>query len=495
MNKKYTFLIPLSIILSSFLLRLSLISKGPYHLDCLNLAIKSQLTLDTGVLQNLFGPGYPLTVILGAFFIFLGRLFSIQDPVIMVNFMSVVFSSLAVGLLYIICRNEFDSRTGIFASLLFSITPIFLGISVYGKSHAPSTCFLLASIYFLLQNNKNTSTKKLVFSAIFLGFMGACRVQDALLMVPAMTYLLFLNRESFKKNFFNMLVFWAIAGFVVILYHLPYVLSDQNPFFKKQFSHFWGQGVTHSFRGILSPALLIAWDYFLRTLTPLGIMITFFGLFFSFLKDHKHTFFLVLWFFVPLFFYGNLYTIAPRYFAFSIAPLFIFQGYVLSVFFTYKPPYKIIAILLFLSTAYMSFGEIYAPLAFRHKNALLPEYAQWVKSITEDNAIILIGSDHGTFMKYYGGLNVKQKPNGRFLLKDEELLAYKKDLDDLLDRGIPLYISLSDIHCYDLHKQFEFLFNEFYELETVGGHYNEFWHKGSFSQIIYYETLFRLHKK
>jgi len=495
MKKIYSLLLPTLILLTSFLLRLSLISKGPYHVDCLNLALKAQETLDTGVLQNLFGSGYPLTVILGALFIFVGRFFSISDPVIMVNFMSVVFSSFSILALYFFTKKLFNTTAGIFTSILFSITPIFLSISVYGKSHAPSIFFLLIFMIYLFQYKEKLIKKDFLFASIFYGLMGACRLQDMILIAPAIVFSIFSTKQLFKQKILACLNFFAIAGTVVAIFHLPYLISNQNQFFKMQFSIFWYQGVAHSFRGLFSPALEITFNYFLTSMTLLGLIISFFGLFFIWLKNHKTSIFFILWFLIPILFYGNLWTITPRLFAFCLIPLFIAQGFLLSKFFAYKNIFKIITLSFFLFTGYISLSLIYPPLSFRHKNDLLPQYAKWVKKVTENNAVIILGGDHGLFMTYYGNLNVIGKPSGRFHFKKDELLEYKEKIDSLINRNKPVYISFNDLHVYDFHNQFATLISNHYTLEAVGGNFTEFWHKGSFNQIIFYDTLFKINPK
>src|SRR3989338_3302267 len=104
--------IPLSLFLLSFFIRLAFISKGPFHYDALELAINAQKTLQTFKLHYLHIPGSPLTVIIAAINIAIFRLFSVNDPVFVVNFMSVYFSSLCVVLLYWVVKELFDELSG-----------------------------------------------------------------------------------------------------------------------------------------------------------------------------------------------------------------------------------------------------------------------------------------------------------------------------------------------------------------------------------------------
>jgi len=136
-------------------LRLAFLSKGPFHVDCLNLAINAEKTLNTLQMHYLFGPGYPLTVLLGAIFVGLAKIFAIADFVIAVNFVSVFFGALCILAHYSLVRKLLDESCAFFSSLMLSIFPIFLILSVYGNSHTPSLFFLLAGISSLLSFQTN----------------------------------------------------------------------------------------------------------------------------------------------------------------------------------------------------------------------------------------------------------------------------------------------------------------------------------------------------
>jgi len=197
------------LILFSFVIRFALISKGPYHVDCLSLAMVSQHLADNFQLKHQFGSGYPLTVILGALFIAFTRLFQITDPVYSVNLMSVVLSSLSVGVFYVLVERLLNKRTAVFAAVAFSLSPIFLGISVYGKSHIPSLFFLLLSVYFLTRNGEDRTIKDFWLSAVFMGFMGACRLQDMVLVAPAVTVYLMLGKVISRQLIRQVCLFLA----------------------------------------------------------------------------------------------------------------------------------------------------------------------------------------------------------------------------------------------------------------------------------------------
>jgi hypothetical protein len=129
LKKIHPFLIPFLLFFASFLLRLALISKGPYHMDCLNLAIQVERTLSTQKLQPLFGFGYPLTVLSGVFFFWLTKFWGHADPVFAVNLMSVVFGSLCIPTFYAFIKRILDERTAILSSIALSLSPLFLALA------------------------------------------------------------------------------------------------------------------------------------------------------------------------------------------------------------------------------------------------------------------------------------------------------------------------------------------------------------------------------
>src|SRR5262245_39145858 len=105
MQRSPTLLIPGLLFLLSFFLRVSLLSKGPFHLDSLNLAIQSAETLRTHQLHFLFGIGYPVAVVLGTIFVAIGSLLGNSDPVFGVNLMSAFCGALAVVIFYLLAEK------------------------------------------------------------------------------------------------------------------------------------------------------------------------------------------------------------------------------------------------------------------------------------------------------------------------------------------------------------------------------------------------------
>ena len=189
-SRTKSFLLPLSLLCLSFCIRLSLISKGPFELDCLGLALNAQQTATTGQLQYFNAAGYPLAVALGAFFIRLTNLFSVNDPIFAVNLMSVCFGSAIVPLQYLLTKNLLNERAALYSAVMLSFIPVLFLQSLFGISHNIFIFFLLLGFYWLtLTPVDHPKSLFLILSGVALGLAASTREQDIVLMLPAIFYL------------------------------------------------------------------------------------------------------------------------------------------------------------------------------------------------------------------------------------------------------------------------------------------------------------------
>ncbi|MCK5014052.1 MAG: glycosyltransferase family 39 protein [Candidatus Omnitrophica bacterium] len=451
-------------------------------------------------MQSLFGTGYPITVLFGAFFIFLSRIFFQNDPVVAVNLMSVVFSALCIPVLYAISNKLFGRLAAFLSSLIFSVTPIFLGISIYGKSHTPSIFFLLTGLYYLLCFAETHRRKFLFISSIFIGLMGAARLQDMVLMTIPLSFLCAFgtnkeNRNSAKKEIFgNLFTFWAIALTAIVMFHLPYLNKEHHPHYMSNVAWFWRQGIPGNFRGVFSRSLAVSFIFLFKTFTEIGFAISIIGLIFIGKKSPRILFFFLLWIGIPLFFYGNLHTTVPRFLAFILPPLILAQGYMFAKLMNINSPFRLISTAIYCTILYLIFTSIFPLLYTRHAYALLPDYAKWTSQTIGKNAYF-ITSDDRLFYNYYGGLNILVRPMGFHSLEDEALNDFKQELDVLLEDNIPVYTTSVGLYAYNPEKKFSSLIENNYHLEVVGKKLYEDWHRGDLKQKIFHNRLIRLRKK
>ena len=474
----------------SFSLRFFLISKGPYHVDCLGLAIAAENTLKTLHLNYEYGFGYPTDVILATFFVWLLRVFGFQDSVFAVNFMSVVISSLSIPLFYATIKKLLDRRTALLSALLLCFSPIYLGLSVYGKSHTPSLFFLILGIYFLI----NKAKKKYFFlSAIAVGFMGATRLQDMVVMAIPISYLLFSGEKDLKIFFKDLVLYWSIVFGVTALLHAPYVIGPDKEEYLSQLSAFT-KDASSQWVSLFSPALFSCLNYFEMNSTWLGLILALLGFILLLTRKPKIFLFCFLWFMVTLLFFGNMWSTRPRYLNLTIPALCIAQGFFLAYFINLRKIFKITTLIALLIIIFIPFNSILPILWFRHQRALLPEYVQWLDRMVEKNAVF-ITSDEGLFINYYADHAILYKPVELYTpVAEGQFNDFKKQLDALLNQNTPLYITSKTIHAYDLSKKFkEFMLNN-YKLEYVGRNYSDDWHKGELFFQAYPNYLFKITK-
>ncbi len=497
LNKFYPLLFFLLFFIASFLLRISLISKGPYHLDCLALSINAKQTLGTHQLYYQFGTGYPLTVLIGSFFIAATQWFARHDAVFAVNFMSVVLSSLSVSIFYIFIKNVVNNRAAFFSALFFSLHPIFLSLSVYGNSHVVCVFFLLLSLYALTQPHQKF---RYFFFSLFFGLMGAARLQDMILMlIPISIFWIAWHKnipENSQRKILSLALCLISALLIAALFHIPYLLGKTYTQYSSQFRIFCNIGLTTTFRGFFSAYLVHSITIIFFSTTLAGILIAWVGL----LKMLKHNtscgLLTLAWFWVPLSFYGNLLTSVPRFFLISIVPLCFLIGYgVDKLLYTKKIIIKFAIIALCTTIILLpNITNIFPILSFRHSHALYPAWAQYVKDHTEPQALIITGDDE-LFLNHYAQRKTLYRPKAMNHLDETEFKTFKESLATQLSNHVPVYVTTMGLSTYNPNGIFSNYIHDHYRLEYRGTKTIEDWHLGELFLTKVEESLFRVYQK
>jgi len=373
--KNKNFYLPLTIFCLSFFLRLTLISKGPFSVDSLDLAIYAEKTVDTLTLQKQTGLGFPLSVLLSSLAVMVSRWFSIFDPVWSVNMLSVTLSSFTVLTFYLLSREIFDDRVAILTATGFSLSPIFLGLSVYGKSQIPALFFLMLSILVLWHYLKTRRRRYFLMCALFLGCFGATRIHELVLMAIPISFLFFqgnnISSQKAKRStiigcFKELSLLWILTGIVTILFYIPLLIQDQQGGTVTDFSFLWKFGLLENFLGLTMRGFLFCLDQLSKNFTELGLLLGVAGLIILAIKKRWMFCFLLLWVICPFIFYGNLKTsITGRYFVLLIAPIVLLQGVVLEKLFSINKHVKRVAIIFYCGIVFSMFWNIYPNLKLR----------------------------------------------------------------------------------------------------------------------------------
>jgi 4-amino-4-deoxy-L-arabinose transferase-like glycosyltransferase len=479
-------LIALVLFALAFAMRLALISKGPYYVDALELAMKAEKTLQTLTLNYMHVPGHPLVVILASAILFLTRVFGINDPVFSVNFMSVIFGSLSIGIFYLLARKFLDERGSLMASLILCFFPLHLYVSTIGFNHAVSIFFHLFGIYFLFLYLEKYELQKMILSAFLLGLGAASRLADGFIMFAVIflfiTWSFKYSNLSGKSVFRNLLGFLLIYGATIILFYLPAfftgALSEmQNSVSGLYYLYFEPRSII-----LMSKEIVAVFDGGGLVLLIAGVV------YFFIYKNRILLYFLLLWFLSLFLFYGNLSIEEIRFFLLPLIPAFVMLGYFISRLRKGKAPLYQFMLLLIV----VNFSEPYKNIYLRHVNNFQEDFAKFVARSTEPDSYI-VAMDEGPFIEYYSKRKVLYKAIG---LDKNRFNAFFTEVDRLIEEGSIVYIISSGIYAYDPRKYFINTLNDRYDPVYVGCHLNQDWHSnGLYSNDLFKEKLYRLKKK
>ena len=469
----------------AFLIRLFFISQGPFHYDALDLTLSAQKTLDTFHLHYEHLPGYPLTVVIGAFFLSIFRLLGRSDPVFCMNFMSVVMGACGVLALFLLVERLFDFNKAVFSSLLLACFMPHVAISAFGKSLTLSIFLSLLSATFMLRYTQEKRSPYFIFSAIFLGLCVAARLSDVLCIVP-ITWLLFSAGKLPYGKVKSFVAFIFMVGLVAFIFYLP--MFFENGFFnggralvqqgRGEFLGFFSRFLRGTLRWI--PRVMLSGGMILL-LVGSGLMI--------FKKQGRPFIFLSLWFLVLQELNGNLISYSVRYLVIAWIPLLVVQGYLLG---SLKGKGFYISLFIFLIVATAGFVKFAPALAFRHTHALQVDFSRWVSGQTESDAVI-IALDEDIMIEFYG----KRTTLGRPLVCDKNVINdfFDNKIDPMLSRGQNIYIISTAILDYDRCGLFRKELLRHYDLIFMGERINEDWHHSLLYNELGLEKLFRLRKK
>lgn len=506
MNRFRPYIIPSTLFVFSFIVRLLLISKGPHHPDCLWLAVKAQETLSTLKFPYLQNPGHPLTGILGVLSVLGAKLLNISDPVIAVNFMSVLFGSLCIPANYFFVKKLFNQTAAIFSSILLSYYPVFLAISTFGNSHTPSLFFLLLGLYLLLKYFENSSLKTLLLCGLCIGLMGASRIQDMILVTFPISFLFFQRPHKFEnkptpsqstslKCYF---IFISATIITVAFFYVPLLVDLLLNNSINQFLGTLGSNFVAPPKGIIFPFLSWSISHLYFALTPAGFVSAIFGLFHLSKKNSNICKFFMCWVIPSVFFFARLVITRPRFLIITAIPLIIVEGYLFSKFVKFNLLTKISTLLIFLIIISVSFLNIYPVVLFRHNYSLISDYAKRISKITEPNAQI-ITADESHFIRYYGNRATIGRPLSCSLrpYTQKEFQNFKANIDHILEQGIPLYATSPGLYTYETNSQFSSFVKKNYDVEAIEDEkiLTEDWHYGCDTLDCWWDPFYRIKKK
>jgi hypothetical protein len=359
--------------------------------------------------------------------------------------------------------------------------------------HTMTVFFLLLGISNLLKFQKTEQNKYLWFSSLYIGLMGSIRFQDMVLMFIPISFLYLSEALKSKKSdgILNFILFWFNVFFITISLHLPFVLTAD---YQQQFSNFFKIGVSENVRGLLSPSLLRTLQYLILNFSIAGILSALIGLIYLIKFKPKIGIFCLLWIVVPLSFYGNLWSTAPRFFNICLPAIIIAQIYLISRLININKAFSIVSIFILIIITIVPFYKAYPKMKYLHTHALIPDFAHFISQNTESNAII-IPSDEGQFIEYFSHRKILYRPTSFFTLSKPQLEEFKSQLDNLLNQNFPIYITYDGLYSYNPEFRFSKMMKEHYLLETIVVVPFHTWHFSPFGGPILQGGLIKISKK
>jgi hypothetical protein len=495
-------IIPGGLFVAALIFRVTLISKGPYHVDCLRLAMTAEAILSQGRILYLQASGLPLTAVLGAFFVKIFQNWGLGDSVQAVNFMSVFLSSAGVILFYGFLKTWCDEKIAFWGALCLAFHPIFWATSVYGNSHCPSVFFLGATLWFWAEARREAKTIWYVLTGVSWGLMAATRVQDAVFLAPPFVCVFFMDMSNSwrgsgkdrQRATQNALWMGGMAFSVTLIFYLPMLLNQAGDFGTTAFAHSveinvlkgmaWHRGYIWQANG----------RHFLNAFNVAGLGMGLIGAVLLFFRQREKAVFLFLWFVPAFLFFGSLVYTRPRLFIMPNVALVVCQGFFLAHGLAKSPLKRSMYLLVFLGFLGVSVCRVYPVLHTRHTRALLPSFYEWVQQKTEASALV-IERDNGLFVEHYAQRETMSLPNNLYALDRVALLAFKQKIDHFLNQGRPVYITGTGLAGYNPEFQYERFIRDHYRLCFVGHQWMESWHQGALVNRIGLMPLYELRIK
>ncbi|MGE0267486.1 MAG: glycosyltransferase family 39 protein [Candidatus Omnitrophota bacterium] len=488
--------------LGSLLIRLMLVSKGPFSHESLNLALKAEITLATHQLQFIYGTGYPLMMLITSGFILFAKLFNIQDPVLASNLLSVIGSAFTIPVFYILVRKMFDQTTALLSAVMLSVCPIFLAVSVYGYGHSYELIFLFSGMLFIFRFRDTRRTLDLILSAVWLGLMGATRIQDLMLAMPAVYFLLFVSvrlpnelshdREKIRMGIKNLFIFSGIIVLVIVLFHCPYLLGKNRQAYIEQYLSFKNASFSAEHQQNFFHSFPFYKQWFIQSFSVIGVVAFLLGILTVLFINWRTGVFCILWLMVPLLFFLKIDTTIPRLFVILLPPMIML---ICNLFARYLKKETILMRGLsagtFLVVLYLMFMEIYPVLKYRHEHALLPEYVQWVKKNTPVNTQMILMDDY-LFFKHYGRFEVLPRPVPAGEKTKKQMEEFKTKIDRMLAAKVPVYTTGTGLYSYNPGNEFSNFMKTNYTVEEVGSYLYEDYHSGELVNAVFKNHLIRI---
>ncbi len=310
-NEKIIYVFLFILFLSAYLLRTYLLQQnlffGPEQgidfLTMKDIVVNHKLTLigaKTDVTGIYHGPIYYYVSAI-PFFISHG------DPLFIAKFL-IIINCLTVFFLYLLGKELFSKRVGIFSALFFVISFNAIVYSRWLSSHPLSFPIVVLYFYFLYRFIKGNK-QSLVYSAIFLGLLCQTEFLNILFyFLIAFIIVLIYHNEFKKQNIFFLIFSLSLAIIIAVGSFIVFDIQHKSLIFNNILQLLKGKSGYHiSFIQTIQTTLESIIKTFTASIFPfysflsvLTIIISFIFLIYEYRKGIKSSSILLTWFIVPI---------------------------------------------------------------------------------------------------------------------------------------------------------------------------------------------------
>ena len=507
--KEKGFYMPAAIFFISFIPRILLLSKGPFHYDTVDLLIQMRDRAFTS--HGIYFPAVSAFVIFIAYL--KGFFLSFASDFGVILFLTAFVASVSCSLIYILLKKILSDDGAIIFSVLVSFFPVYFSVTTFGRlDHAFSILAIVFFLHFLFKN-------RFYIACVFLALAISSRGECIFLLVSVICYIAFFvfskRYLSKKKKIFT---FIRISMFVFLITVGIWAIMGLLVGGKKWFDGFIFSEIIKRFSTKDTSVSPYFWEFKFSNIMR-GFMIIykafpvlfFVGLYGAWLKlkskNYKECVFFFLGFLVPFLYVVNREADIPRYVIVPAFFLLYFIAYGTKDIIRLRPAFggtsadfaeeitwssiKIKASKLGIACVFAFFMFVYIfPVVYpRHLYAYQVDIAKYIQKNTPLNSTIII-QDSWIFMDYYGSRNLIIPPAD---CDKDKWNKFISRLVKALSSGKEPYM-LATAFTYDFCSIMMQIMNSAFLSEKIGEPFGEDWHGYcSVKRHIYKETIFRLY--
>ena len=325
------------------------------------------------------------------------------------RFMSILFGSLSIIILYLMTKELFNKKTALFASLILTLSSYHIIMSL-AEMDTSMIFFVLLSMYLLIKALKEQKNVFYILSSLFLGIAIMIK-QIATLFAPI--FFLFILYYKYKNKDFKLslksLFYFIIIIFIAVIPILTfnYLLYKDKNLVDLQFSRFLGIGKEtyssieatlkpFSFKDLFfsyanhPPGLVEGWSILYKD-ASLILILGLIGLTISFKRNKDFSLLLLSSLLIPFIFLSGT-SLLSIHFVFAIPLLCLFSANILE-FITLKleNKFKKVSYLIMILIIISSLFFIQKENLFRDKNEIT-KVIEFKKDKIDDNSLVIVDS-------------------------------------------------------------------------------------------------------